>query len=306
MPATAPSMPASTSLPDEDLSWSYETAFGRNLGLVDEREQQVLRKSRVAIAGQGGVGGVHLITLARLGIGSFRIADPDQFEVANFNRQYGGLLRNIGKNKVEAMASEALQINPEADICSFNEPIDEHNVGAFLDGADVFVDGVDFFCTAARRLLFAEARRRGIWSITAGPLGFSTAWLAFDPQGMSFDEYFDLHDGMDQLDEVAAMAVGLCPAATHLTYMDLRHVNLKTGRGPSAGLACQLCSGVTAVEILKILLKRGDVRSAPHYFQFDAYRHQFRQGRLRWGNRHPWQRVKRMVLKKRLQKEATT
>ncbi len=37
----------------------------------------------------GGVGGVHLMTLARLGIGKFTIADPDTFELANFNRQYG-------------------------------------------------------------------------------------------------------------------------------------------------------------------------------------------------------------------------
>jgi len=37
----------------------------------------------------GGRGRIHLITLARLGIGSFRVADPDTFNVANFNRQMG-------------------------------------------------------------------------------------------------------------------------------------------------------------------------------------------------------------------------
>ena len=92
--------------------WSYAEAFKRNRGLITEEEQEKLRNSRVAIAGMGGVGGVHLVTLARLGIGKFTIADPDVFEVANFNRQYGATISNVGRNKAEAMAEAALDINP--------------------------------------------------------------------------------------------------------------------------------------------------------------------------------------------------
>lgn len=281
--------------------WSYDVAFSRNLGLISPEEQAKLRESCVAIAGMGGVGGVHLITLARLGIGRFRIADPDEFEVANFNRQYGGLLRHLGQTKVEVMAEEARQINPEVVIESFAEPVDAANVDHFLAGADVFLDGIDFFSFNTRRLLFAAARERGIWSVTAGPLGFSSAWLVFDPQGMSFDEYFDLRDDMSTWEKVAAMAVGLAPGATHLPYLDLKYVDPASGRGPSAGLACQLCSGIASAEILKILLGRGPLRPAPCYAQFDAYRQILRRGRIPWGNRHPWQRLKRAVLKKRLE-----
>ena len=46
--------------------FDYDTAFSRNLGWVTEAEQGLLRGKRVAIAGMGGVGGVHLLTLARL------------------------------------------------------------------------------------------------------------------------------------------------------------------------------------------------------------------------------------------------
>ena len=49
-------------------------------------EQRTLRGKRVAIAGLGGVGGLHLLTLARLGIGRFRLAEFDRFDLANFNR----------------------------------------------------------------------------------------------------------------------------------------------------------------------------------------------------------------------------
>src|SRR5262249_40073771 len=137
----------------------------------------------------------------------------------------------------------------------------------------------------------------------AGPVGFSTAWIVFSPTGMSFDDYFDFRDGMDRLDQLVAFAVGLTPRATHMRYLDLSSVDLNRGRGPSAGLACHLCSGVAAAEVMKILLGRSPVYPAPHYRQFDAYRQLLRKGRLWWGNRHPLQRLKRWWLRRRLQRQ---
>lgn len=280
--------------------WCYEEAFSRNLGLVNPEEQQRLRAATVAIPGMGGVGGVHLMTLARLGVGGFRIADPDAFEVANFNRQYGADTRSVGRGKAETMAELARAINPELRLEVLTERITAENVGAFLAGADLMVDSIDFFSFESRRMIFAEARRRGVWSLTAGPIGFSAAWLVFDPAGMSFDEYFDIRDGMAPVDVFAAFLMGLTPRATHGGYLDLSYVDRKTGRGPSAGLAASLCAGVAAAEAVKILLHRGPLRAAPWYAQFDAYRGVLRTGKLRWGNRGPLQRLKRAILKRRM------
>jgi hypothetical protein len=107
---------------------------------------------------------------------------------------------------------------------------------------------------------------------------------------------------MDRTDQIIAFLAGLTPKATHLPYMDLSEADPRTGRGPSSGLACHLCSGVAAVEVLKILAGRSPIRSAPWYFQFDAYRQQLRRGRLLGGNRNPWQRIKRRWLRHRLMK----
>jgi molybdopterin/thiamine biosynthesis adenylyltransferase len=280
--------------------FSYNEAFARHRGLISADDQERLRRSRVAIVGMGGVGGIHLVTLARLGIGSFHIADPDRFELANFNRQFGATTRGLGRPKAEVMAEEARAINPEVNLRVFAEAITPGNVADLLDGVDVVVDGIDFFAIEARRLVFREARRRGIWAITAGPIGFSTAWLTFSPTGMSFDEYFDLDDAMDRADQLVAFLVGLTPQATQRPYMDFREVDASTGRGPSAGLACHLCSGVAGAEVVKILLGRSPIRPAPWYFQFDAYRQILREGRLPWGNRHPWRRLKRRLARRQL------
>lgn len=279
--------------------WNYEEAFSRNLGLISPDEQQRLRNCRVAIPGMGGVGGNHLMTLTRMGIGKFRIADADEFETKNFNRQFGATLDSLGQSKASVLAASAKSVNPELQIDVFNEFITPENVAAFLDGVDLLVDSVDFFAFEARRMLFREARQRGIWALTAGPIGFSTAWLAFDPKGMSFDDYFDLQDDMQSVDKLCAFALGLAPRSTHLPYFDFSYVE-SSGRGPSVAAACRLAAGVVGAEAIKILLKRGEVRAAPCFQQFDPYRYLLRKGRLRSGNRGTLQRLKRHIMRGRM------
>jgi len=281
--------------------WNYEDAFSRNLGLINPEEQARLLRCRVAIPGMGGVGGLHLMTLARIGVGKFRIADADEFETKNFNRQFGATIEHLGKPKVDVLAASVRSVNPELEVDAFNQFVTADNVASFLDGVDLVIDAVDFFAFDARRMLFREAARRGIWVITAGPIGFSTAWLAFDPSGMSFDQYFDLRDDMQPVDQFAAFAMGLAPRSTHLPYFDFSHVDA-SGRGPSVAAACRLAAGVVGVEAVKILLDRGGVRAAPCYAQFDAYRCLLRKGRIPMGNRNPIQRFKRSVLRKRMVK----
>jgi len=67
-------------------SFTYDEAFSRNIGWLTRQEQDSLRHQRVAIAGLGGVGGFHLLTLCRLGISKFNLADFDSFDLANRKR----------------------------------------------------------------------------------------------------------------------------------------------------------------------------------------------------------------------------
>jgi len=292
--------PAATQIAGEPRpAFDYHEAFSRNIGLFTLEEQERLRRGHVAIAGMGGVGGVHLITLARTGIGNFTIADPDRFELANMNRQYGARVDTIGRSKVEVMAEEVQRINPEAVVRVLNEPIGAENIDAFLDGAELVLDGLDFFAMPARRLVFRAARARGVWALTAGPHALSAALVCFSPTGMRFDDYFDLRDGVSEEEQTVAFAVGGTPRHVHLAYLDFKkYFSVGQRRAASAGLACQLASSIVATESVKILLGRGHVRPAPCYLQFDAYRQKLVKGRLVWGNRGPVQRLKRFWLRR--------
>lgn len=271
--------------------FSYRHAFSRNIGWVTAEEQERLRHKRVAIAGMGGVGGIHLLTLARLGIGAFHIADFDVFNVVNFNRQAGATVSNLGRPKAEVMAAMARDINPELDIRVFPQGVDNSSLGEFLAGVDVYVDGLDFFAFAARQATFAACASAGISAITAAPLGMGTAVLNFLPGQMSFEQYFGWGDRSDD-EKAVRFLVGLAPAGLHRrSLVDPSTVNLAEHRGPSNVMGCQLCAGVAATEALKILLGRGKVLAAPHGFQFDAYRNKIVRTWRPGGNNHPIQKL---------------
>lgn len=280
--------------------FNYDEAFSRNIGWLTRQEQGVLRHKRVAIAGLGGVGGLHLLTLCRLGIGKFHLADFDTFDLVNFNRQAGATVSTLGQNKLDVMIRQARDINPELEITGFAEGVDADNIEAFLDGVDLFVDGLDFFAFDARQAVFAACSEKGIPAVTAAPLGMGAAVLNFVPGGMTFDDYFQLNEGADS-EKPLRFLMGLAPARLQMAYLaDPSAVDLDSRRGPSTIMACQLCAGVAATEALKILLGRGPVRAAPRGYHFDAYRNRLA---LTWrpgGNRNPLQRALIALAKRKL------
>ncbi|MFA9460946.1 ThiF family adenylyltransferase [Thiohalorhabdus sp. Cl-TMA] len=270
----------------------YEQAFCRNLGWVTEWEQQLLRDRTVAIAGLGGVGGSHLVTLTRLGVGGFHLADPDHFELANFNRQAGATMSRLGRDKLGVMTEVARDINPEVRIEGFPEGLTEDNLADFLAGVDLFIDGLDFFVLEIRARAFQRCAALGIPAITAAPLGMGAALLTFLPGGMGFEDYFRLSGKPPERRQVNFLA-GLSPRGPHRTYLrDPRQVDFERGRGPSTPMAIDLCAGAAATEALKLFLDRGRVRGAPHYFHFDAYRGRWIRGWLPGGNRNPLQQLR--------------
>jgi len=281
-------------------SFDYGIAFSRNIGWVTEAEQQQLSEKRVAIAGMGGVGGFHLLTLARLGIQHFHIADLDTFELANFNRQAGATMSSLDQHKAEVLVRMARDINPSCDIKIFPQGVHAENLHEFMAGVDLYVDGLDFFAFRAREDLFRYCAEKRIPATTVAPLGISAALLNFMPGGMSFEEYFQL-EGKPEMEKAVRFLIGLAPALLHRPYLaDETRVNLAARKGPSTVMACSLCAGVAASEALKILLGRGKVWAAPHGIQFDGYRNRIAHTWRPGGNRHPINRLALAIARRQL------
>lgn len=280
----------------------YQEAYSRNIGILSPEEQHMLKKAKVALAGMGGVGGNYLLSLSRLGIGNFSIADFDSFEIANINRQAGATMHTSGKQKCEVMAEMARAINPFLKIAIFKEGINKDNIDLFLEGARVVVDGLDFFCIKDRLLLFQEARKKGIFAITSAPIGFGASLLVFDPSGMTFEEYFNIDKAMDYSEMMVRFSLGISPFLIHSSYFRPESIDFHDQKAPSVGIGPLLCATMVGSEIVKIILDK-TIQTVPFVSQFDPFVKKYRSRYIRWGNRGMMQRLKIWYVKKFLLKQ---
>ena len=276
-------------------NFDYSEAFSRNIGLVSLEEQEKLKSYTIAIPGMGGVGGAHFISLVRQGFERFKIADLDHYELKNFNRQYGAQLETVGRPKVDVMREEALKINPNCKIEIFPEGISHDNINAFLTGVDLGIDAIDAFTVDIRRLFINSCHRQNIPVISAGPIGFGTAFLIFKPDGPNYDTYFNIKDSMSYEKQLLSFLVGLVPKLLQRSYM--KGINLSEKRGPSSIGSINLCAGVVTIHAVKILLKKGHVKAVPYYHQFDLMRERYVTKRLWFGNKNPIQKLKLYLAK---------
>lgn len=279
--------------------FDYMNAFSRNIGWLTTDEQAILKNKRVATAGAGGVGSEHIVTLARLGIGKFNISDFDEYEVHNFNRQAGAFMSTVGQPKVEVMERIALDINPELEIKSFPQGINEDNVDEFLQDVDVYVDSLDYFALQARKLVYKKCLEKNIPVVVAAPIGMGTALICFTEDSMNYEEYFRFEDCKTENEQLVKFLIGLSPSLIQRSYLvDPSTSDFIAKKAPSLPMGVKLCGGAAASYVLKILLGRGELVKAPWGLHFDAYKNKMVKTWRPWGNRNPIQRVMFAIAKK--------
>lgn len=124
--------------------------------------------------------------------------------------------------------------------------------------------------------------------------------LNFVPGGMTFEEYFRL-EGRAPDEQALSFLIGLSPTMLQMSYLvDPSRVDLANRRGPSTVIGVQLCSGIAAAQVLKLILRRGEVICAPRGLHFDAFRNRMRQTWRPGGNGNPLQRLLLAIARRRL------
>lgn len=124
------------------MLFTYTEFTTRNIGFVTQNEQQILQQLKVFIPGMGGMGGIAISCLARMGVENFIISDFDHFEISNLNRQIFASVNNIGKNKSEEAKNALKAINPNIQI----EVISKNWVNVLddiLPKIDLVINGCD-------------------------------------------------------------------------------------------------------------------------------------------------------------------
>lgn len=253
------------------------TAFNRNLGWVTRPEQESLARRKVAVLGLGGAGGHHAMVLARLGVGAFHVADPDVYEWKNANRQTGAFASTIGQFKREVMGRLIRDVNPQAVVKEWADPFSGEQLDAFLEGVDVALDAIDFFCLPERRRFYAACRAKGIPVVMACPLGTGASVAVFGPTAQSADEYFAFDDWPEEHWPLVFL-VGISPTLLHRSYIAAPdEVNFATHQVPSLSIGAQMCGALAGTEVFRLLLGREPPPSRVEVQHYDPYLRKFKR-----------------------------
>ncbi|MEA3436835.1 MAG: HesA/MoeB/ThiF family protein [Thermodesulfobacteriota bacterium] len=211
----------------------YPYRYLRNREAITLNEQIILAKSRVAIIGAGGLGGHLVLSLARLGIGHLVVIDRDVFDETNLNRQALSSTESIDFSKAESAARIIGYINPGVIISPFIVKIDTSNADELLGGVDVVVDALDNI--SDRFIVESAAKRLKIPMVHGAVAGFEGQVMTIFPDDPGLKSLY----GSDQADK-------------------------NKRKSPEAilgvpAIAPSFISTLQAMEVLKIILKRGNI-----------------------------------------------
>lgn len=139
--------------------------FSRTQLLLGKEAMEKLKSSTVAVFGIGGVGTFVAEALARCGVGSFALFDNDKVCLTNINRQLIATRKTIGRKKVEVMAERIKEINPKANVTTYQvfympDIADEYDLTCY----DYIVDAIDTVTAKIELIVRAKANNIPIMS----------------------------------------------------------------------------------------------------------------------------------------------
>lgn len=255
----------------------YHDSFERNIGIFTQEEQELLRNSAVAVAGVGGVGGMLVERLVRLGIGTIKITDPGTFDMSNLNRQLGSSVQTNGLQKAQVVSELAQEINPEAKVVYDIDGItNRQDAAKFVAGADLVLDEMDYGAWKESIYLQRAARKQGIYYCFAGAIGFGALLTNFDPNGITLEEYNGLaaDQDLEPLQSIVVATERVLPVYPSYinTAMDSHMVGeIISGLRPvpTCAIGVGLASMMAASTAVNIILRRKEIIKAPQYVYLD-------------------------------------
>ncbi len=135
--------------PAAELSTDEVRRYSRHLIIPDVgmAGQKRLKNAKVLVIGAGGLGSPALLYLAAAGVGTLGIAEFDEVDESNLQRQIIHGMSDIGRPKAESAKESIAEVNPYVEVVVHNERLDNDNVLQVFEGYDLIVDGTDNFAT---------------------------------------------------------------------------------------------------------------------------------------------------------------
>jgi len=135
--------------PADELTIDEVRRYSRHLIIPDVgmTGQKRLKNAKVLVIGAGGLGSPALLYLAAAGVGTLGIAEFDEVDESNLQRQVIHGQSDVGRPKADSARDSIAEVNPLVDVVVHNERLDNDNVMRVFEGYDLIVDGTDNFAT---------------------------------------------------------------------------------------------------------------------------------------------------------------
>lgn len=192
---------------------------------IGDEGQQRLIASKVLIVGCGALGSMVAMQLAGAGVGCLAIADFDNVDISNLQRQFFFTTEESGKSKAEVLADRIRGLNPEIKVVVLREMMTRAKAGQLFGDYDFIVDATDN--PESKKMIGEVSSKLGKPCCIGGVNGFSGQVMVFQPGDSRFEEYF----GESSADGVLPCSVGGV-------------------LGPTAAL----CASLQAMEVIKYLV----------------------------------------------------
>jgi adenylyltransferase/sulfurtransferase len=135
--------------PAAELTIDEVRRYSRHLIIPDVgmAGQKRLKNARVLVIGAGGLGSPALLYLAAAGVGTIGIAEFDEVDESNLQRQVIHGQSDIGRPKGESARDSIKDVNPYVNVVLHEQRLDNDNVKQVFEGYDLIIDGTDNFAT---------------------------------------------------------------------------------------------------------------------------------------------------------------
>ena len=135
--------------PAAELTVDEVRRYSRHLIIPDVGMdgQKRLKNAKVLVIGAGGLGSPALLYLAAAGVGTLGIAEFDEVDESNLQRQIIHGQSDVGKSKAVSAKESIAETNPLVNVVVHEERLDNDNVFRVFEGYDLIVDGTDNFAT---------------------------------------------------------------------------------------------------------------------------------------------------------------
>lgn len=255
---------------------SYIRQFQRNIGILTEKEQELIRETKIAVLGCGGGSDVAR-QLAASGFEQLFIADNDKVEQHNLNRQFY-FQEHIGVNKATALAKNLKKINSNIQLEIQTDLVTTDSIPDIVKRYDILIDAIPPETALKEELVLAREvrkydKKRHVYFID---IPWGAKMIVFGKGTQTFEEFMGMPTDCD-LSHVDKMTLEdltknyMIDASDEMKRVGKMMYEGKLNYFPQMAVTVSLAASM--IVTMCIFLSIGKkVKLAPHIFNIDYFK----------------------------------